>query len=88
MEQLMQSIDVITLCGADGSVRPLRLRLQNEDQPLRVDILRIVQTKDITRPGCEGRIFDCFGRVGALSCRVEIKYCVRSHIWLLLRKSF
>lgn len=88
MEQLTQSIDVISLCGADGTVRPLRLRLGNGEQSMRVDILRVVHTKEVSRPGDEGQIFDCFGRVGLLECRVEIKYCVRSHVWLLLRKSF
>ena len=87
MEQLTQSIDVITLCGADGTVRPLRLRLGNGEQSMRVDILRVVHTKEVSRPGSEGQIFDCFGRVGLLECRVEIKYCLRSHVWLLLRES-
>lgn len=86
----MQSVDVITLCGADGTVRPLRLRLrlENEGQALRVDILRVIHTKEISRPGSEGRIFDCFGRIGLLECRVELKYCPRSQVWLLLKKSF
>ena len=44
--------------------------------------------REVCGPGSEGQIFDCFGRVGLLECRVEIKYCVRSHVWLLLRKSF
>ena len=88
MEQLTQSVDVISLCGADGTVRPLRLRLENDGQPLRVDILRVIHTKEVSRPGSEGRIFDCFGRVGLLECRIELKYCLRSHVWLLLKKSF
>lgn len=54
MEQLTQSIDVITLCGADGTVRPLRLRLGNGEQSMRVDILRVVHTKEVSRPGSEG----------------------------------
>lgn len=88
MEQLHQAVDVITLCGADGSVRPLRLRLNHEGQSLRVDILKIVHIKKISRPGSEERVFDCLGHVGLLECRVEMKYCLGSNLWILLKKSF
>lgn len=88
MEQLIRSVAVIALWEADGTIRPLRLQLEDEGQLLRVDIQKVVTAKDLRNAGREARIFDCFGTVGNLPCRVELKYCVQSHHWLLLRKDF
>ena len=54
MEQLLRPVDVIALWGADGKLRPLRLRLCSETGPQRVDILQVVQEKQENRYGWEG----------------------------------
>ena len=88
MEQILQPVDVISLCSADGDIRPIRLRVESDNQLLRVDILQILQTKDIQRPGGGAKIFYCRGRVGVLECDLELKYSIRCHSWVLLRKTF
>ena len=41
-------VDVISVCSADGSIKPLRIRLEDENhQLLRVDIDEIISTKEI-----------------------------------------
>ncbi len=84
----MRSVDVISLCEADGRLLPLRIRMEDGGQSLRVDIQRVLSTKDVSKPGREGKVFDCFGKIGNLNCRLELKYCVRSQMWLLLKKDF
>lgn len=88
MEQWMRSVDVISLCEADGRLLPLRIRMEDGGQSLRVDIQRVLSTKDVSKPGREGKVFDCFGKIGNLNCRLELKYCARSQMWLLLKKDF
>ena len=88
MEQLIRSVAVIALWEADGTMRPLRLQLEDGGQLLRVDIQKIVTAKSLCNAGREARVFDCFGKVGNLTCRIELKYCIQSNHWLLLRKDF
>ena len=48
MEQLNSPVDVISVCSANGEIRPLRLRLEAEDHRLlRVDIDEIISNKNI-----------------------------------------
>lgn len=81
MEQLLHPVDVIALWGADGKLRPLRLRLQAETGPQRVDILQIVQEKQEQRYGWEGIRFLCIARAGWREYPVELYYSQRSHCW-------
>ena len=47
MEQKVYPVDVISMCSASGEIRPLRLRLEDEEhQLLRIDIEEILSTKD------------------------------------------
>ena len=47
--QRSQGVDVISVCNADGQIRPLRLQLQDEQhQLLRINIDEVVSVKEIT----------------------------------------
>ena len=49
-------VDVIALCSAGGEIRPLRLRMEDEQsRPFRVDIDEVVSTKRITYVGVEAQ---------------------------------
>ena len=52
MEQKVCPVDVIAMCSASGEIRPLRLRMEDEEhQLMRVDIEEIVNVRpDILRP--------------------------------------
>ena len=46
MEQNVCPVDVIAMCSASGDIRPLRLRMEDEEhQLMRVDIEEIVNIR-------------------------------------------
>lgn len=89
MEGVHIPVDVICVCGADGQLRPLRLRIPNRDDlSPRIEILDVLRTDDISYIGAEARRFLCRGKLEARECVVELRYAVRSHIWYLTRKIY
>ncbi len=89
MEKINSPVDVISMCSANGEIRPLRLRMESEDhQLLRVDIDEIVSSKKIQYVGIEAQIFLCRATVRGKEWLFELKYTIRSHSWCLLRKVY
>ena len=87
MEQRVCPVDVICMCGANGDIRPLRVRITDESHRiLRIDIDEIVNIRPVQYVGIEATIFLCRATVGQKSCLFELKYTIRSHSWSLLRK--
>jgi len=85
MDQL-RPVDVISVCSAEGEIRPLRLRLEGEDRLLRrLDIREIVSVKEVPYVGVEAYIFLCRAALGERDCLLELKYSIRSHTWWILR---
>ena len=82
-------VDVISMCSANGDIRPLRFRMEDEDhQLLRVDIDEVVSSKLIQHVGIEAHIFLCRATVRGKSTLFELRYTIRSHNWCLLRKVY
>lgn len=89
MEQKVYPVDVISMCSAFGEIRPLRLRLEDEEhQLLRIDIEEILSTKDIQYVGIEATVYLCRATVREKKWLFELKYTIRSHTWCLLRKVY
>ncbi len=89
MEQNICPVDVISLCSADGSIRPLRFRMEDEEhQLLRVDIDEIISCREIHYVGIEAKVFLCRATVQKKKWLFELKYTIRSHSWCLLRKVY
>lgn len=89
MEQTTCPVDVIAMCNADGQIRPLRFRMEDEDhQLLRVDIDEVVSCKQIQYVGIEAEIFLCRANVRGKNTLFELRYTIRSHSWCLLRKVY
>ena len=87
MEQTLLPVDVISVCTAEGEIRPLRLRFETQDrEKIRVDIEEVVKTKEITYTGVEAHIFLCRGRMEGRELLFELKYAFRSHSWCLLQR--
>lgn len=87
MKQGSKPVDVISVCSASGEIRPLRLRLEDEQQQLlRVDIDEVVSTKQITYVGIEAQIFLCRANVWGREWLFELKYTFRSHMWWIQGK--
>ena len=82
-------VDVISVCNADGSIKPLRLRMEDEDhQLLRIDIEEVISCKEIQYVGIEAHVFLCRATVRGKESVFELKYTIRSHNWCLMRKVY
>ena len=87
MELNTSPVDVICLCDADGSIRPLRLRMETEEQEwVRVDIEEILDSKSSCCYGAESIWFLCRTRISGRAGIVEVKYSVRNHCWSILHR--
>ena len=82
-------VDVISVCSADGTIKPLRLRMEDEaHQLLRIDIEEVISSKEIQYVGIEAHVFLCRAMVRGKESVFELKYTVRSHNWCLMRKVY
>ena len=82
-------IDVISVCSADGEIRPLRFRMEDEThQLLRVDIAEVISMKPIQYVGIEAQIFLCKAMVSGKEWMFELKYTIRTHSWCLHRRIY
>lgn len=82
-------VDVISMCSANGDIRPLRLRIEDEQhQLLRIDIDEIISMKPIQYVGIEAQVFLCRATVEGCKWLFELKYTIRSHTWYLQRKVY
>ena len=82
-------VDVIAVCSTDGSIKPLRFRMEDEDhQLLRIDIEEVISSKEIQYVGIEVYVFLCRATVRGKESVFELRYMIRSHNWQLLRKVY
>lgn len=85
MDQKNSPVDVISVCSADGEIRPLRIRLEDENhQLLRIDIDEIISMKPIQFVGIEAQIFLCRAIVHGTRWLFELKYTIRTHSWCFM----
>ncbi len=89
MQQKVCPVDVISVCSANGDIRPLRLRIENEaHQLVRVDIDEIISCKPIQYVGIEAQVFLCRATVQGRRWLFELRYTIRSHNWCLTRRVY
>ena len=82
-------VDVISVCSADGSIRPLRLRMEDEELQLqRIDIDEVISVKEIQYVGIEAHVFLCRATVREREWVFELKYTIRTHCWCIMRKVY
>ena len=80
-------VDVISICTADGEIRPLRLRMETDThQLLRIDIAEVISCKNVQYVGIEAQIFLCKAIVEGRQWLFELKYTIRTHSWCLYRR--
>ena len=84
-----KAVDVISMFSADGEIRPLRLRMEDEEhQLLRIDIDEIISMKPIEYVGIEAQLFLCKAVVKGKEWLFELKYTIRTHSWCLFRRGY
>ena len=89
MEQTTFPVDVISICSAGGDIRPLRIRLEDDEhQLLRIDIDEVISVKCIQYVGIEAQIFLCRATIQGMRRLFELKYTIRTHSWCLMRKVY
>lgn len=89
MEQKNKPVDVIAMCSAAGDIRPLRIRMEDEQhQLLRIDIEEVISVKEIQYVGIEAHIFLCRATVKQKEWIFELRYTIRTHSWCFLRKVY
>ena len=77
-------VDVISVCNADGSIRPLRLRFEDETrQVLRINIDEVLDTREVSHVGAEAQVYVCRAILWDRPWTFELKYSIRSHSWTL-----
>ena len=85
MQPQFRPVDVIAMYSADGSIRPRRVRVEDNDlQCYRVDIDEILKTTDIPYVGAEATLFYCRGSIEGRSKTFALKYRFSTHSWYLL----
>ena len=87
MEQNNRPVDVISICSADGEIRPLRLRMETEAHTLlRLDIDEVISMKPVQFVGIEAQVFLCRATVFGKQWLFELKYTIRTHNWCFVRR--
>ena len=87
MDAKPAGVDVISICSANGEIRPLRLQLMDEEhQLIRVNIEQVVRCDEVVHVGAEAKIFLCKATVWGQRWLFELKYTIRSHSWSLVRR--
>ena len=82
-------VDVISVCSASGEIKPLRLRMEDEQhQLLRIDIDEVISCKNVQYVGIEAQIFLCKAVVKGKHWMFELKYTIRTHCWCLHRRVY
>ena len=89
MDSKIYPVDVIALYSANGDIRPLRFRMEDEKhQLLRIDIDEIISSREIQYVGIEAHVFLCKAHVRGRQWLFELKYTIRSHSWCLFRRVY
>lgn len=86
MERTVCPVDVISVCSASGEIRPLRIRMEDEDrQLLRINVEEVLSVQDIQHVGAEAQIFRCRATVWGQNWIFDLKYHIRAHSWCMMR---
>lgn len=85
----MVPVDVISVCNACGEIRPLRLRMEDEQhQLLSIDIDEVISMRPVQYVGIEAQIFLCKAIVKGKQWLFELKYTIRTHSWCIQRRVY
>ena len=79
-------VQVLSFCGTDGRIQPIRFRLEDEAHQLQtVAVRQVVSASEVQYAGVEALVFLCRGEFGGRERLFELRYAIRTHRWVLLR---
>ena len=79
-------IQLLAVCDADGQIRPLRFRLEDEEHQLQtVAIHQVISVREVQYVGIGALIFLCRARLGRRDRLFELRYTISTHRWVLMR---
>ncbi len=87
MERLCNiPVEILTVCGTDGRMQPLRFRLEDENHQLHtVSVRQVLSVKEVQYVGIEAMVYLCRAEFEGRERLFELRYTVRTHRWVLLR---
>jgi hypothetical protein len=82
-------VEMLSCCGTDGELRPLRFRFEAQDHTLHtVQITEQVDSRRVEYVGLEAFVYLCRAAIDGKERLFELKYTVRTHRWVLFREVF
>lgn len=79
-------IEMISVCGVDGALTPLRFRLEDETHCLQtVAITRVISCKPIQYAGIDALQYLCKAVTDGRERLFELRYTLRTHCWTLFQ---
>lgn len=89
MGQKVCPADVISLCEADGRIRPLRVRFIDEEQIYRkMNIDHILRRDHVNFVGAEAELFLCQTSFEGKRWLIRLKYSLRNHSWCITERLY
>ncbi len=80
------NIEMISVCGADGKLTPIRFRMENENDLRQVvPILQVLYSNPIQYAGIDAIQYLCKGRVAGREKLFELRYTLKTHCWSIFR---
>ena len=80
------NIEMISVCGADGTPTPLRFRMEDECHCLQtVSISQVVYSNPIQYAGIDAIQYLCKAVLEGQEKLFELRYTLKSHRWSLFR---
>ena len=79
-------VEMISVCATDGTLTPLRFRLEDEAHCLQtVAISRVLSRKVIQYAGVDAIQYLCKANMDGKERLFELRYTVRTHCWSLFQ---
>lgn len=87
VEQLCNiPVEILTVCGTDGRLQPIRFRLEDEAHQLHtVSVGQVISVKEVQYVGIEALVYLCKAEFRGRERLFELRYTVSTHRWVLLR---
>ena len=89
MRQRNIPVQVIAHCDADGAIRPLRFRFEDDGHAVHtVRIDEVADCRHVEYLGIETFVFLCKASGDGAERMFELRYTVRTHRWVLFREVY